>query len=373
VAKPALSTRLLTVALIILSLLALPGCRRKSPDPVIPAADVSERGMQLPFTKVERLSRPALFVTFHKWLEHMDVSEDADLNTDTRISQALVGSGIAVKPDGSGFYAATKTDLIQFDNRAKLVRKIPIVGFDLGMGRLTNVAGMSDDYIWLMSDDGTGGQAVVEWRLDSPPATRQVVPVEYSAFIAVDRNTRKVYVPVAGGLIDFRKAQFEDAPWGMRGEYFFADFDSSRGLLLSTYPSGEWRGIVHVDLRTGKRNRLDEGSYAVWGPDDWIYFCVGDTELWRCKSDGSLREVVFTATHDRFVAVGGFAVAPRFDGTRSRLAYTYYRMARDGSPTSGIVFIDFETQEYHILHDKYRYNFAWVVDVRRPGSQPLQP
>jgi len=200
------------------------------------------------------------------------------------------------------------------------------------------------------------------------------VPVTTLAHIAVDKERRRVYVPFAGGVVDFDKVEFEDASWGRRGEYDFADYDSTRGLLLSSNPTIASGAIVRVDLVTGVQNLVTDGSFAVWGPDDWVYFCVGDTELWRCKSDGTQREVVFTATEDKIVSAGGYAVAPCFDQSRSRLAYTCYRAAGGGRKrVSSIVLIDFATQEYRVLPNKYRYNFAWIVETGQPASQPSQP
>ena len=376
--RRSVSTRCLAAVLACSSPLAIPMCRRapvpKSSQPAIPAARVPKPGMQLPFRKVARLGRPAAFVAYHEWLEHMDVSQDADLIKGIRLSQGTVrNAGIAVYPDCSGFYVGTKTALLQCDTPAKLVRRIPLPEFDLGGGEFIWETAMSDDYIWLVCDGGPAGSAIVEWRLDKPPATRLIVPVEHPAHIAVDRERRRVYVPFAGGVVNFNKAKFEGASWGRRGEYYFADFDSRRGLLLSSYPAGTTRTIVHVNPVTGDRNPVTDGLFAIWGPDDWIYFCVGDTELWRCKSDGSQREVVFTATEDKVVSQAGYACAPRFDQSRSRLAYTYYSAVGGGEAVSGIVLIDFATQEYRVLPNKYRCNVAWIVNHSQRTSQPSQP
>lgn len=368
------STRYLTAVLICWSLLAVPECRRmrtrNPPEPAIAAAAVPERGMQLPFTEVERLSRGAVFVAYHEWLEHMDVSQDADLIKGTRLSHGFVlNAGIAVKPDCSGFYVATQTALLQYDTQAELVRRIPLAEFNLGGGQFSGNTAMSDNYIWLMCDGGPAGSAIVEWQLDKTPATRLIVPVEHLGHMAVDRERRRVYVPFAG-VVDFDKAKFEGAPWGMRGEYDFADFDSARGLLLSPYPFKTKKTIVRVDPVTGDRTFVTDGLYAVWGPDDWIYFCVGDTELWRCRADGSQREVVFTATDDKIVSAAGYAMAPRFDPSRSRLAYTYYSAVGGGKPESGILLIDFTTKEYRVLLNKYRYNVAWIVNGSQSTPHP---
>ena len=367
-----MSTRCLTAVLICLTLLVIPACRRKSPEPAIAAARVPEPGMQLPFTEVERLSRPAVFVTYGQWLEHMDVSRDADLIKGiTLFPGGVLYAGIAVKPDGSGFYVATDTALLHCDTQAQLVKRIPLAEFELGGGGFMWGTAMSNDYIWLTC---SGGLAIVEWRLDQPPATRLMVPVTTLAHIAVDRERRRVYVPFAGGVVDFDKAKFEDASWGRRGDYNFADFDSARGLLLSSNLTSTTGTIVRVDLVTGGQSLVTDGAFAVWGPDDWVYFCVGDTELWRCKSDGSQREVVFTATEDKIVSAGGYAAAPCFDQSRSRLAYTCYRaVGGGGKPASGIVLIDFATQEYRLLPNKYRHNFAWVVKDSQSMSQPSRP
>ncbi len=352
--------------------------------PVIAAAPVAKGGMQLPFEEVARLSRPAILLANYERLEHMDVSRDAGLTKGIKLSQSgNRNAGIAVKPDDSGFYVGTETALLQFDSQAELIKRIPLTEFNLGGAEFIWGATMSDTRIWLTSIGGPTGLAIIEWQLDKPPATRLVVPVTHAVHIAVVRETRKVYIPFAGGLVDFEKAKFEQASWGKTGEYYFADFDSARGLLLSTLPQSMTRKIVRVNLLTGGQQFVTEGSYAVWGPDDWVFFCVGDTELWRCKSDGSKREVVFTATEDKIVSAAGFAVAPRFDRSRSRLAYSYYSTAGSGEPVysaaaaakavSGIVLIDLETQEYRLLHDKFRINLAWLVNDGQATSRPLSP
>ena len=191
----------------------------------------------------------------------------------------------------------------------------------------------------------------------------------------MDKEQRRVYVPFAGGLADFSKAEFEDASWGQVGQYDFADFEAARGLLLSSNPTSTTRNIVHVDPVTDVQTPVTNGSYAVWGPDDWIYFCVGDTELWRCKLDGSQRKVVFTGIEGEAVPVEGYAVAPCFDQSRSRLAYTCYSAGGGipGNPVSGIVLIDFAAREYRVLPNEYRYNFAWIVEPSEATPQPSHP
>ena len=317
------------------------------------------KGMQLPFKKVELMTRPALLVTYERHLKQMDVSRDAGLQRGLLIDAKQVNNAtIAVRPDGTRFYIGADSGLLEFDGRGRLQRRIPTEQFDVGDRRFNWGAAASNERLWLTALGRGGNSAIVDWRPTDEPGSRIMVSAEAPIGVAVDRASRRVYLPLAGGVIDFNIGEFRQGEWG---RFEFADSDPERGVLLSGPLAFQTDEIVRFDPRTNSRQVVGTGTYAVWGPDEWVYFCVGETQLWRCKTDGSRREPVFLATTNPVRRTEeSYARPPTFDEKRTRLAWTClvpFKVGRLGVT----VLIDLKAREYRELPGQYHGNMAWVV------------
>ena len=60
-------------------------------------------------------------------------------------------------------------------------------------------------------------------------------------------------------------------------------------------------GYSQIGPQRGARldpHRIDQGGAARWGPDGYIYYSIGRTELWLCKPDGTAKESIYAATNN---------------------------------------------------------------------------
>jgi hypothetical protein len=220
-------------------------------------------------------------------------------------------------------------------------------------------------FFTVFSEDG-GDNALGMWRFDQPPSERVLVPVRWPVRVEFDPSGRRAFIPHSATVVDFATKTTAAGGWP-EDEWAHADYDPHRGLLLSNHaskPSTEpwekkWNpDIVRFELTSGQSERITTGSEAVWGPGEWVYFSVGSTQLWRCRTDGSKREPVFMKTREPQYAHSTVPVVSA-DGTRVAYQYALPGMIE----RSAIVLIDFAAQEYRVLDIPCELSFAWVVPM----------
>jgi hypothetical protein len=276
---------------------------------------------------------------------------------------------IAVRPDGSQIYVGTENYLTIFDGNFRLLRRIPIPAFKLGAMKygFGGDSQVSNDRIWLSVLEISKGypppmiyqKILMEWNPDESSAKRIVADVGGFDQMAVDSQKRRAYVANSSRAIyDFTTSKLSKMQWEYNFDY--VDFDSQRGVLFSnTWERGR-TPMARYDTLTGEVTEIGQGVEANWGPDDFIYFCVGN-QLWRCKSDGTGREPVYVPDPGR-PYTEYYARYKKFSPDRSLLAFCY---SLDGfwKDKCGTILIDFKNREYRILdnitHDSE--TMAWVL------------
>ncbi len=324
------------------------------------------------FKEVSLFRRHSLFLTYDPEIKYMYPSLDQAFRYGDNFfgnQTPIFGVEFAVRPDGSGFYMCARDKILEFDGEAHCLRQIAAeeFGFPKEEAYFSGHAFASNTLVWFTvlkrnpKTDGTLGLEtfIMEWKPELPPETRSISSAILGEYWAVDAENRKVYIP--GSLIqvfDFNTQKTEVKSWG---SYFFADYDKNRGLLLSQDCSRQNEKIVKVDLNTEKITEITEGSMAVWGADDFIYFRVGTTQLWRCKSDGSKREAVYCETKE-FTSVENEIVPLVVSHDRTFLSFFHSPAYRPGPPWNMVLF-DLKNKEYRKWPEKYvgTAGMGWLV------------
>lgn len=346
----------------------------------------AKKGMIIPFTRVQSFSRSAALVSsyFGGRPILMDVSgKDAfahrlsrdknPVSSLTSLANGMMGkigpTPIAVRLDGSRLYLCLGKMLVECDASGQVLRQISIDEFDLGSGSFlfARHAQASINRLWLSVFDlehEIPGERyfVVEWQPDKPPGTRVVGP-RFNYWFAADPTSRKVLVSgYPTGIFDFSTKEFIEIK---RGTFHFVDFDSQHGFLLSiSYPSDRGdAAIIRVDAFGRSTTVLPNGMCAFWGPDDHIYFCRGETQLWRCRPDGSEVEPVYLATTNPIGGRRRSAALPVFSHDRTFVAYLYRVPRVFGGDIRGVVLIDLKSNEYCELPATpfFYERIAWVT------------
>lgn len=92
-------------------------------------------GMNLNFQQVPAFAHPALLITYGHNLHYMKVSTGSGFRGGADLYRGYIPGelppAMAVRPDGTKFYIGTDDDLVEFDSKAALVRRIPIADFQL--------------------------------------------------------------------------------------------------------------------------------------------------------------------------------------------------------------------------------------------------
>jgi hypothetical protein len=314
-----------------------------------------------PFKKVQLMQRHAVLLNAEMELKTMDVSADERFNHRDRLFtggfSVFPPPVLAVMKTQSRFFVGNNNSLFEFDSGLRLIREIPLSSFNLGQGFiLLGHAQASDDRLWFTIrkenpvnvDSATGYRFVVEWKVDTDPAERIVSP-EVGEFWAVDPETRILYIPTTANLYAFcyETGVLKPLPYPCFG--YCVDYASGQGLLLSNAV-----GILSPILRVisdGNTQTICNGGLAKWGPDGYIYFCIGSTQLWRCTSEGKDVELVFAGTA-KAVYNRNCHMGIHFSQDKSLLAFQYSRPSfLSHVPSSEAILIDLTEKEWRILPD----------------------
>jgi hypothetical protein len=331
-------------------------------------------GMALKLQQVPAFSRSAAFIaTFHRNKGIlMNVSNDNkssyhEFNLGPIYDSAfLPPAAIAVRPDGSRFYICIDEMLGEYDSSGKLLRKIAIDKFGFKDTKFGQEAQASNDCVWF-----TAGDVIVEWESSKPAHTCVLGP---SAFVwTVDPAGHIVFLRgPKDGIFDFGTMEFDEKLWNEYG--LFCDFAEARGLLLSNVLSCEKDDtIVLMNLEDGEIKELSWGAQAQWGPDGYIYFVRGNTQLWRYKPSEYDAEPVYLATKLPQGDKEGYLHVLKLSHDRTFLAFYFWcRPSADfelkgitvDPKRHGLVLIDLKKREYiEIKGESLRpiENMAWLV------------
>lgn len=325
-------------------------------------------GMVMPLKEVTTFSRPAhLVISFIPYkLVLMNVSNESGVSyrelpePNQSTSKILSdysfypGAAIVVCPDGSRFYVCMADVLAEYDSIGSFLRPISITEFELGPGKhiFGKTTEASNDKIWLSVESlprRDSKHFIIEWQPDKIPNTRQVGPQAFSWTIAPLRE--KVFVfGEKTGIFDLDTREFAPKSWNM---YSSADFTQANGLLLSDdRPEDKYDRIAWVDLANGSEVDITWGGEAQWGPDGYIYFKRGSTQLWRCKPDEGKCEPVYLATRIAKGGDWGIGNELKFSHDRTFLAFFYRIPLSSGKEHRGLVLIDLKNGEYLELDSK---------------------
>ena len=167
--------------------------------------------MSLDYRRVSSLSRPVVLLKVSHNLDWENLAAAdrryADNPGIPLYSGSVPGSPgapVAVRPDGSGFFVGTFTEIVEFDSDVNVVRRIPLVEFfpKNPDTQARGSAAASADRVWMtvhIPGERLAG-FTFEWNPSDPPITRRVGPGNPSGRIAVDPLTRRVFIPGATGL-----------------------------------------------------------------------------------------------------------------------------------------------------------------------------
>lgn len=279
-------------------------------------------------------------------------------------SRGAVGATIAIRPDTDGIYVGDGDTIVECDSDLRIRRQIPLTDLCLGEGpwkcgpiaashaRICIVAWKGDDPFRAM------GTLLVSWQPSKDLSTRFAVPLSPDVLaVHIDEKRHRALLHFHDKLAycDLSSGRLQDS--GLIGRWSVVDYDVDRGILLTGDAfAGQAPTIVAVHPDNGRRTAIGEGAAAVWGPEDLIYYSLGASELWQCRSDGSAHEPVVVVKRARGGPMGDIRspstplILLRTSVDRTLLSFAY---EWGGSPLEddrcGTVLLDVRKKEFMML------------------------
>lgn len=259
-----------------------------------------------------------------------------------------------------GYHVINKDTLLAYDINGNAIKKISISEFGLNPNEhyFNEILDLSEEKIWLAvyhlesSEWKNARLSIIEWPLAASPKDAIVAKIgdlhAASYYIAIDKDDSVAFVfcgiysydnsteKKLNGIYDLHKKEFVRYFPHVKSGFSNIDYKKEKGLLLSN--------LQLIDSNTGKVRFLANGSDALWGLDDDIYFIRGTGQLWRCKSDGSNQEPIFLAT--KFPVNTKHISKLWLSSDRTFLVFDYAAPLMTGGKRTGIVFMDLDRKEF---------------------------
>lgn len=290
---------------------------------------------------------------------------------------------LALCPSGGTAFVGDGGDLLVLDGRWSVLRRIKpeefqlssnnwtIAAMDVVEGNVCFVAETKEN----VSGEVKYSRVVVSWDPAQPPANRKATGLPHNAIrVHLTGFGRLAYVVgwTQVSVVDLKTMRSADTGWS--GDWSGSSFHEKNGLLLLRWKSdGSYPEIHRARLEDGKLAFLTEGTCAVWGAEDWVYFTMGTSQLWRCRKDGGQSERVYNAPVSGRGKLGWLRgnVAPPVLLTASRdgscLAFEYSSDKRDQMPDDfGVLLLDVQRKRYRVIPSLDSCGSAWLAQGPRP-------
>ena len=331
--------------------------------------------------RVQSFQRRGYFVAKDTGLHVLDLSApDATSLVATVSGYPLYNSGIAVSGDGT-FFVANADTVYRCDktgNPTVLTKlgDMEAQGYrdDLTEAKITGYMACTRDgntlFFAISVEKPERASFLCNFNVATGKAkllrARHVLDVDVDSGVAFWRDPRRnvVYAKDFDGRVNraFDLSRF----------YWSAQLaPDKRTLLVSESSFGRHDSAIAVlDLESHKETMLSvHGSYAVWGPEGWIYFVCGETQLWRYSLEEKRAEGLFRVVGRKALRDGSYAGLPVLSHDKTMLVWSWAIKGSSQPGTLvfghnvrlGTVLLDLERDQFRTL-DQYWHQVQWVLE-----------
>lgn len=335
------------------------------------------------FQEKDTLSRPAFFITHSSYLQYLNVSTDGGFSFGPKIYDKYIpiyNSSIEYNSYLNTIYLTAYNDIVILDIDFNIINSIPIDSFINGNNYFLDVPIQSSgQYLWfnaLKIIKGNNGSIkyniyLIEWNQGKPTNTcikspeiytkQWVILPEFRKAIILEKNVR---------IMDLSTSQSITTEWS---GYDRVDYDNKYGGILSHTSENSRLPIKYFNIETNTEKDLAIGNMAVWGSDGYVYYCVGTTQLWRCKTDGSKEEPVILLTKKPIWPKSDFAVL-KTGCDRTFLSWFFCMAHFSRVSEYGIILLDLQSKEIRTLPSEsvFSAGMEWI-DAKREYSLKVMP